>query len=111
MHGFFFHILELESLRSVALGMSCSHFGDMDIYGFFFKEKLKKDHRNKLTDFNQLFETNCLRGSLLAVVLNYLAVRGRCYLLLQPPVLTSTDVFLRLRYIAAHGDCSTIFSH
>ena len=30
--------------------------------------------------------------------------------LLQPPVLTSTDVFLRLRYIAAHGDCSTIFS-
>ena len=31
--------------------------------------------------------------------------------LLQPPVLTSTDVFLRLRYIAAHGDCSTIFSH
>ena len=31
--------------------------------------------------------------------------------LLQPPVLSSTDVFLRLRYIAAHGDCSTIFSH
>ena len=76
-------------------------------YGYlwlFFFEKLKKDHRNKLTDFNQLFETNCLqRGLLLAVVLNYLAVRGRCYLpglastlvLLQPPVLTSTDVFLR----------------
>ena len=90
MHGFLFHIFELESLRSVALGMSCSHFGDMEIYGFFkgkiilpllfFKAKLKKDHRNKLTDFNQLFETNCLRGSLLAVVLNYLAVRGRCYL-------------------------------
>ena len=80
MHGFFFHIFELESLRSVALGMSCSHFGDMDIYGSFFKEKLKKDHRNKLTDFNQLFETNCLQGLLLAVVLNYLAVRGRCYL-------------------------------
>ena len=104
MHGFLFHIFELESLRSVALGMGCSHFGDMDIYGFFFKPKLKKDHRNKLTDFNQLFETNCLqRGLLLAVVLNYLAVRGRCYLpglastlvLLQPPVLTSTDVFLR----------------
>ena len=77
-------------------------------YGYFLasflKAKLKKDHRNKLTDFNQLFETNCLqRGLLLAVVLNYLAVRGRCYLpglastlvLLQPPVLTSTDVFLR----------------
>ena len=35
MHGFLFHILELESLRSVALGMSCSHFGGMEIYGFF----------------------------------------------------------------------------
>ena len=49
------------TLRSVALGMSCSHFGDMEIYGFF-KAFKKKDHRNKLTDFNQLFETNCLQA-------------------------------------------------
>ena len=75
-------------------------------FGLFFLKQIAKERSQKQAYWlqYQLFETNCLqRGLLLAVVLNYLAVRGRCYLpglastlvLLQPPVLTSTDVFLR----------------
>lgn len=48
MHGFLFHIFELESLRSVALGMGCSHFGDdMDIYGCFFLKQKAKERSQK----------------------------------------------------------------